>query len=66
MGLLDQGNNDCYCDCCTHCKYIKEIRLELFKNGFQTFNESVSWWRIHEKWGTLTVEPELDDNTDND
>ena len=50
MWLLDQGNDDCYCDCCTHCKYIKEIRLELFKNSFQTFNKSVSWWRIHEKW----------------
>ena len=28
------------------------------------FNKSVNWWRIHEKWGKLTVEPELDENTD--
>ena len=64
--LLNEGNDDCQCECCTHCKYINEIRAELFKNGYQTFNKSVNWWRIHEKWGKLTVEPELDENTDND
>ena len=32
MRLLDQGNDDCYCDCFTHCKYIKEIMLmHLFR-----------------------------------
>ena len=62
--LLNEGNDDCQCECCTHCLYIKEIRAELFKNGYQTFNKSVNWWRIHHQWGKLTVEPELDENTD--
>ena len=64
--LLNEENYDCPCECCTHCKYIKKIRAELFKNGYQTFNESVECWRIHEKWGNLIVESEHDDeNTDN-
>ena len=64
MRSLDQGNDDCYCDCGTHCKYIKEIRLELFNNGFQTFDQSVTCSRIQEMRGRLTVKPEVDDNTD--
>ena len=59
--LLNEGNDDCQCDCCTHCNYIKEIRAELFKKGYQTFNKSVDCWTIHKKCGKLTVEPELDD-----
>ena len=62
--LLNEGNDDCQCECCTHCKYIKEIRSELFRNGYQTFNKSVNWWKIHENWGKLTVEPEVGENTD--
>ena len=66
--LLNEGNDDCQSECCTQCPCIKEIRAELFKNGYhltvKTFNKSVNWWRIHHQWGKLTVEPELDKNTD--
>ena len=47
--LLIEGNDDYQCECCMHCKYIKEIRTELFKNGYRTLNKSVECWRIHEK-----------------
>ena len=57
--LLNEGNDDCQCECCTQCPYIKKIRVELFQNGYQTFNKSVNWWRIHRQWCKLTVEPEL-------
>ena len=66
MWLLDQGNDDCYCDCCTHCKYIKEIRLELFKNSFRLLIKVLVGGEFMKSGSTLTVEPELDDNTDDD
>ena len=53
--LLNEGNDDCHCDCCKQCPYIKEIRAELFKNSYKTFNKSVNWWIIHHQWGKLTL-----------
>ena len=58
--LLNQANEDCYCECCTFCKYIKLIRLELFKNGYQTFNKSVEWWKITETSTKIIATPEID------
>lgn len=46
--LLDQTNENCECFNCEFCKRGKEIRIELYKNGYQTFNKNVECWQISE------------------
>ena len=33
----------------------------MIKNGYQTFNKSVEWWRITETSTKIVVTPEIDD-----
>ena len=54
------------CEFCTNCQHIKNIRFELFKKGYQTFNKDVKWWRINHHWGSVSIKPILNEHTDND
>ena len=64
--LKNEVNENCICEFCTNCQQIKNIRFELFKKGYQTFNKDVKWWRINHHWGNVSVEPILLTNADND
>ena len=60
--LIDQLNEDCDCFNCKYCIRLKTIKAELQKNGFQTFNKSIEWWRISETSTTLTVLSKIDES----
>ena len=42
------------------------LSLSFSKKGYQTFNKNVKWWRINHHWGNVTVDPILNEDTDND
>ena len=62
--LVSDSNDNCECNFCTSCKYIKEIKEELLLNGFETHNKTAKCWRIDHTYGNITVRPEIDDETD--
>ena len=59
--MVNEAKDDCECQFCTNCQHVKDIRDELFKKGYQTFNKDVQWWRINHHWGNVSVEPILTD-----
>ena len=64
--LFDEVNEICESDFCTNCGHIKQIRSELVKNGYDSFNKHVKWWRINHHWAEITVEAIHDDTINND
>ena len=62
--VSEPTNDNCECNFCKYCGYIKFIKEELQLNGFETHNKTVNWWRIEHTYGNITVTPELDDKTD--
>lgn len=55
--LFDQTNENCSCYNCSFCIRGKKIRLELYKNGYQTFNKDVQCWKMTENSGKVSVSP---------
>ena len=55
--VLDQTNENCTCYNCSYCIRGKKIRLELYKNGFQTFNKAIQCWKITENSGKIEISP---------
>ena len=64
--LFDEVNEISESDFCTNCGHIKQIRSELVKNGYDSFNKHVKWWRINHHWAEITVEAIHDDTINND
>ena len=64
--LFEEVNEVCESDFCTNCSNSKDIRFELVKKGFDTFNKHAKCWRINHHWDNITVEPIHDENTDKD
>ena len=62
--VSEPTNDNCECNFCKYCGYIKFIKEELHLNSFETHNKSVNWWRIEHTCGNITVTPELDDKSD--
>ena len=62
--LVSDLNDNCECNFCTSCKYIKEIKEELLLNDFETHNKTVKCWRIDHTYGNIAVRPEINDETD--
>ena len=52
--LIDRSNENCHFYNCTFCKEVKEIKLQLFEKGYQTFNKDVESWEICEVSGKVT------------
>ena len=65
QSLFDEVNEECDSDFCTNCQHIKQIRSELVKKGYDSFNKHVKWWRINHHWAEITVEPIHDEATNN-
>ena len=55
--LLDQTNENCACYNCSYCIRGNKIRLELYKNGYQTFNKDVQCWKVTENYEKVEVSP---------
>ena len=55
--FLDQTTEDCRCSNCTFCVRGNLIQVELFKNGYQTFNKDVKCRKISETANSLSVSP---------
>lgn len=55
--LLDQANENCNCYNCSYCIRGNKIRLELYRNGYQTFNKDVTCWKITEDSDKVEVSP---------
>ena len=55
--LIDRSNENCHFYNCTFCKEVKEIKLQLFEKGYQTFNKDVESWEICEVSGKVTISP---------
>ena len=62
--VSEPTNDNCECNFCKYCGYIKFIKEELQLNGFETHNKTVNCWRIEHTYGNITVRPETDDETD--
>lgn len=61
--VSEPTNDNCECNFCKYCGYIKSIKEKLQLNGFETHNKTVNCWRIEHIYGNIIVTPELDDKT---
>ena len=61
--LLNKINEECESEFCSNCMLMKHIRSELSIKGYYSSNKHVKWWRINHYWGSVTVDPVIENDS---
>ena len=59
--LLNKINDECV-EFCKNCLLMRQVRAELFLKGYYTTNKHIDWWQIKNYWGSVVVEPVIEND----